>query len=160
MYFFAQDEDAHCILWCQKMWVSWEITKMKITWISAISWSRSFVQILTMLRYPHKLLFRFGRFNKCCSPLDNEISEGLFRVWDYDSTNGSLSIISGKPRCSMHFLTISSRWYSWVSAVPEIQWIDFPYFSRKSSEVWGKWNCRFDIQLLGEDQNRQKFLWW
>ena len=36
------------------------------------------------------------------------------------STNGSSSIISVNPRCSMHFLTINSRWYSWVSAVPEI----------------------------------------
>ena len=34
----------------------------------------------------------------------------------------------------------------------------FRVFSRKSSEVWGKWDYRFDIQLLGENQNRQKFL--
>ena len=36
----------------------------------------------------------------------------------------------------------------------------FSYFSRKSFEVWGKWDYRFDIQLLRKNQNRQKFLWW
>ena len=36
--------------------------------------------------------------------------------------------------------------------------LTFPYFSRESSEVLGKWNCRFGIQLLGENENRQKFL--
>ena len=27
----------------------------------------------------------------------------------------------------------------------------FRLFGRKSSEVWGKWDYRFDIQLLGEN---------
>ena len=34
----------------------------------------------------------------------------------------------------------------------------FSCFSRKSIEVWEKWDYRFDIQLLGENQNRQNFL--
>ena len=35
---------------------------------------------------------------------------------------------------------------------------DFSHFSQKSSEVWGKRICRFDIQLLRKDINWQKFL--
>ena len=71
------------------------------------------------------------------------------------STNGSSSIISVNPRCSMHFLTINSRWYSWVSAVPEIPQVrPGPVFDTYKVKILDTSCCACTLDNQAPTQNK------
>ena len=89
--------------------------------------------------------------------LHNEISEGLFRVWVNEWVvvdnfrKATLFNAFLDDKLKVVFVGVGCSRNSTNSLI-------FWYFSRKSPEVFGKRGCRFDIQVLGENQNFQKFL--
>ena len=109
----------------------------------------------------NSVLFRDLVKQKLCSsrgnaPISQEIDESLvpkaIRDWYVDSEDEQDTISECDSDCEW-------EWVFWGDEI--LCFFDFScFFSRKSSEVWGKWDYRFDIQLLRKNPNRQKFLWW